>query len=128
MISNSNAFPPASSATFAITADLCPQILCRLLGLIAQQSRLIERAEAQRAANSLQLRICVAGLEEHQAEILAEKMRSLVPVRHVWLSWVGSPALAPAARPEAPLRAHAPRRLVAPAGRAAAGTAPLPLQ
>ena len=110
---------PPASATFAVSAELCPQILCRLLGLIAQQSRLVERVEAHKEPNGLKVRLIVAGMDEHQAEIVAEKMRSLVSVRSVWLSWVGSPALAPAAPVGAEVRAYAPQPRALLVGRAA---------
>ena len=110
---------PPPTATFAVTAELCPQILCRLLGLIAQQSRLVERVEAHQAPGCLKVRLIVTDMEAHQAEIVAEKMRSLVSVRSVWLSWVGSPALEPVAPPEAAALRYVPQPRAAPAGRAA---------
>ena len=75
----------ASSATFAIRTELCPQVLCRLLGLIAQQGRLVDRVEARRRARSLHVSLSIAGIDRQQAEIVAAKMRSLVPVRKVCL-------------------------------------------
>jgi hypothetical protein len=99
---------PAPSATFAVTADLCPQILCRLLGMIAQQGRMVERLEAQSGRGNLRIRFSVSDIEQHHAEILAAKMRSLVSVRAVWLSWVGLAVSAPAVGPDADLPALAP--------------------
>jgi acetolactate synthase regulatory subunit len=80
-----------SDATFAITTEHCPQILCRLLGMIAQQGRLVERIEARRRPKYLHVHLSIAGMDAHSATIVAEKMRSLVPVRSVKL-------VAPAAR------------------------------
>ena len=81
-----------SCATFAIRTELCPQILCRLLGLIAQQGRMVEWVEARRGSNCLHVSLSVAGIDRQQAEIVAAKMRSLVPVQAVSL-------LAPACLP-----------------------------
>jgi hypothetical protein len=74
-----------AKATFAIQTDICPQILCRLLGLLAQQGRLVERVDARRRPEGLDVRIEIAGIAEHHAEIVAAKMRSLVSVRAVRL-------------------------------------------
>jgi hypothetical protein len=75
----------SAKATFAIQTDICPQILCRLLGLLAQQGRLVERVDARRRPEGLDVRIEIAGIAEHHAEIVAAKMRSLVSVRAVRL-------------------------------------------
>jgi hypothetical protein len=82
---------PSSNATFAITTELCPQVLCRLLGLLAQQGRIVERVEARQRPKSLHVRLSVAGIEAHHAEIVAAKMRSVVRVRTVRLSTGLSP-------------------------------------
>src|SRR4051812_19766072 len=105
----STQFPSLSpSATFAVTADLCPQILCRLLGLIAQQGRVVDRLEAQKGPMALRIRFSVSDIEQHHADILAAKMRSLVSVRAVWLSWVGLTVPAPAMRPDPGLAGFGP--------------------
>ena len=87
--------------------------------MVAQQSRIAERVEAEKGPESLKLRLSVAGMDAHQAEIVAEKMRSLVSVHSVWLSWVGSPAPALAVPAEAEARLHAPQRSAWLADRAA---------
>jgi hypothetical protein len=75
----------APSATFVVTANRCPQILCRLLGLVSQQGRLIERVEAVDTRRILRVTLSVADLDARHAAIIAEKMRQMVAVRTVRL-------------------------------------------
>ena len=75
----------APGASFVITTEPCSQVLCRLLGLIAQQGRMIEHVEARRRRECLEVTLSVDGIDPHQAEIVAAKMRSLVTVRTVSL-------------------------------------------
>lgn len=73
------------AAVFAITADRCAQVLSRLLALIAQQDRVIERAQVECSARICRISLTVHDIDPHRAEIVAEKMRSLVRVRSVRL-------------------------------------------
>ncbi|MES2042797.1 MAG: hypothetical protein V4475_02910 [Pseudomonadota bacterium] len=75
----------APGAIFVVTANRCPQILCRLLGLVSQQGRLIERVEAVDTRRILRVTLAVADLDAHRAAIIAEKMRQMVTVRTVRL-------------------------------------------
>jgi hypothetical protein len=68
-----------------VTAERCPQILCRLLGLFSQQDRLIERVEAVDTRRTLRVTLAVANIDRQRAAIVAEKMRQLVRIRTVRL-------------------------------------------
>ena len=73
----------ANAVTFTVSGQRCPQILCRLLGLFAQQDQLIDHVEAVATARRLRVRITVAGIDDSRAAIIAEKMRQLVSVNTV---------------------------------------------
>ena len=76
----------ARAATFVISATPCPQLLCRLLGYIAQQERLVEAMDAAMRGDAMRVSIRIAAIDTHRAQLLAEKMRMLVQVRTVTLS------------------------------------------
>ena len=78
-----------NSATFVIASDDCPQVLCRLLGYIAQQSRIVERMRARRCGQLLWIAIVVTGIDLHRAKILKEKMNALITVVNVKIFWNG---------------------------------------
>jgi hypothetical protein len=82
----------ASGANFLVTAERCPQILCRLIGLVAQQDRLTSRVDAIDTGRILRITIHVPGLGEQGAAIIAEKMRQSVSVRTVRQRWLPSAA------------------------------------
>ena len=75
-----------SCATFLVSASACPQLLCKLLGYVAQQARLIDNLIARCRADRMVIVLCVSGLDAHRAQVLAEKFRSVVAVNHVKLS------------------------------------------
>ncbi len=75
----------APGAIFVVTANRCPQILCRLLGLVSQQGHLIERVEAIDTRRILRVTLAIADLDARHAAIIAEKMRQMVTVRTVRL-------------------------------------------
>lgn len=77
---------PFFGATFVVTTDRCPQILCRLLGLVSQQGRMIARLDAVDTRRILRVTFSVAEIDARHAAIIAEKMRQLVTVRTVRLS------------------------------------------
>lgn len=74
-----------AGAIFIVTTDRCPQILCRLLGLVSQQGRLIERVDAVDTRRILRVTLAIADLDARHAAIIAEKMRQMVTVRTVRL-------------------------------------------
>ena len=75
----------APRSVFTITADRCPQVLSRLLGLIAQRDRLIEHVDAVDTQRVLRITLSVPDMEAGQAAIIAEKMRQMIAVRTVKL-------------------------------------------
>lgn len=75
----------ARGATFVVTAERCPQVLCRLIGLVAQQGRMLTHLDAVDTRRILRVSLSVEAIEPHQAAIVAEKMRQIVRVRTVRL-------------------------------------------
>lgn len=73
------------AARFAITTERCPQVLCRLLGLIAQQDRLVDTIRVESSARICRISLEVRSIDPNRAAIVAEKMRNLVQVRTVKL-------------------------------------------
>lgn len=73
------------AAVFAITTERCPQVLCRVLGLVAQQDRLADAVRIESSARICRISLEIRDIDPHRAAIVAEKMRSLVRVRTVKL-------------------------------------------
>jgi len=80
-----SAGPLPPGAVFVVTAERCPQILCRLLCVVAQQDRMVARVDARDTRRILRVELAVADIDARIATILAEKMRQLVRVRTVRL-------------------------------------------
>jgi hypothetical protein len=74
-----------ADAHFLISADRCPGLLCRFLGLFAQQDRMVRGVEVEDTGRTLRTVIQIGALEPARAEALAERMRSMVGVRRVTL-------------------------------------------
>ncbi|MEI9850559.1 MAG: hypothetical protein WDN24_06510 [Sphingomonas sp.] len=72
-----------AAASFRITAQACPQLLCRVIGLFAQQGRVPERVSALRDGAMLSIELEIGDIDPHRAAIIAEKMRAIVTVAHV---------------------------------------------
>lgn len=70
-----------ASAVFAISADRCPGVLCRVLALFAQQDRIVRRLEASDTGHSLDLVVEAGGLNEAQAALIAQRMNAVISVR-----------------------------------------------
>lgn len=75
----------ALSASFDVRADLDPNVACRVLGHFAQLGLIPSRVRICQLADELHLRVTQPHLGEHAAEVVAEKLRSLVLVRAVRL-------------------------------------------
>lgn len=71
------------TATFVVTAARCPQLLCRLLGLFAQQDRTVEAVSVEARPRGYRAAITIAGIDRLRAEIIEHKMRAIVSVRTV---------------------------------------------
>jgi hypothetical protein len=68
---------------FEVIADLCPQVLLRILGLIAQNSLIPVNLVCERRGDHLHARIALDGLPPARAEILLAKIATIVTVRDV---------------------------------------------
>ncbi|MFL9842259.1 hypothetical protein ABS767_14915 [Sphingomonas sp. ST-64] len=73
------------TATFVVTAARCPQLLCRLVGLFAQQDRLVHSLRVDTLPRSVRASITVTGIDRDRAEIIRHKMGAIVSVRTVRL-------------------------------------------
>jgi hypothetical protein len=76
----------ASAHRFYVTADLCPQALLRILGLVAQNSLIPRDLICERHDDRLQVQIGVDGLSPERAEILLHKISAIVTVHEVVLA------------------------------------------
>jgi acetolactate synthase regulatory subunit len=75
------------TATFAISAYDCPQLLCRILGYVAQQGRCIDAIAGIREAEKLQLSISLKAIDGARAELLAHRFRMVIGVEQVQLAF-----------------------------------------
>ena len=66
---------------FQVTADLCPQAMLRILGLVAQHTLIPRSIVCERREDRLHARIAVDGLSPERAEILLAKISTIVTVR-----------------------------------------------
>jgi hypothetical protein len=71
---------------FDVRAQAEPQTLMRLVGYVAQLGLVPKRVSAREVAGLMVVVIEQAGLGDHQAGIIAEKMRASVLVQTVQLS------------------------------------------
>lgn len=74
-----------ADACYEVVAEAESDILSRLLGYFAQRNLVPLKLEAQQQNNVLYVKILQMGLSPHQAQVIAEKMRSLVSVLTVTL-------------------------------------------
>lgn len=70
----------ARTLCFTILAEADADILSRLLGYFAQLQLVPQWLESSRQGDDLLLRLRQDGLTLHRAEVIAQKMRSLVSV------------------------------------------------
>lgn len=78
---------PASlvTSTFSVRAASCPQVLSRLVEYFALRDLVPETVRLRRRGDELTVSIEQGGLDEATAQVIAEKMRSLVMVMSVTL-------------------------------------------
>jgi acetolactate synthase regulatory subunit len=69
--------------TFRVVAATAPDLPLRVLNLFAQQAIVIDAAQVSRDADVFRVEIVVAGLADHPAAIIAEKLRAMVLVTAV---------------------------------------------
>ena len=75
----------AVTATYSVRASSNPHVVCRLLGLFAQQDLVPSLVRVRRLADDMFVTIQQAEIDEHRAEVIAEKMRAMVLVASVAL-------------------------------------------
>jgi len=83
-------FVPADrpgSATFTISASDCPQLLCRLLGYVASQGRCVDVIQGVHEGDKLLVSIVLKSINNHRAELLAERFRMIINVEHVQIAF-----------------------------------------
>jgi hypothetical protein len=71
---------------FQVTAELCPQVLLRILGLVSQHALIPRNVVCERREDGLHVEIEVDGLPDERAEILLAKMAAIVMVREAVLT------------------------------------------
>ena len=71
------------TASYTVRALADPQVVSRVLGFFAQNDLVPDRVRARRHEDRLTVAIEQPAVSEHQASIIAEKIRSLVLVEHV---------------------------------------------
>ncbi|MEZ0242487.1 MAG: hypothetical protein ACAH11_03880 [Sphingomonas sp.] len=86
MTTQSTGAPAPGLHRFKVTADLCPQAMLRILGLVAQNGLVPRRVVCERLEDRLYAEISVTGLTPDRAEILLAKIATIVTVRDVRLS------------------------------------------
>lgn len=75
------------TAAFTVRASVEPQIVLRVLNPFAVRELVPDLLRARRLGDELVIHIEQSGLDEAGAIYLAEKLRTLIPVRHVDLEF-----------------------------------------
>jgi hypothetical protein len=73
-------------ARFQLVAEAEPDLICRVLNLFAMQYLIPQQVSVQREEDRLMIETEVDGLSWHRAQVIAEKMRSLIDVCSVELA------------------------------------------
>ncbi|MEX6500911.1 hypothetical protein [Pseudomonas zhanjiangensis] len=74
---------PAQPIEFHIRCEAEADVLCRLLGLLAQLGLVPQRLNLEHHDSKLRLALRLSGLSQHRAGVLADKLRGLVCVWQV---------------------------------------------
>lgn len=74
---------PAQPIEFHIRCEAEADVLCRLLGLLAQLGLVPQRLNLERHDDKLRLALRLSGLSRHRADVLAQQLRGLVCVWQV---------------------------------------------
>jgi len=69
--------------TLEIVGEPCPQLICRVVGLFAQQNLIPARMETTSSALAIRLSLSLDAIDEQRLRIVAEKIRMLVNVETV---------------------------------------------
>ena len=71
---------------FTITAIADPALLPRILGFFAQDNLVPQRIKSHHFKDGdLVLDLCLNTISDQRASVIAEKLRQLIPVKHVHL-------------------------------------------
>lgn len=73
--------PRSKLVRLRVRADHCPQVLLRVLGLIAQQAVIPVTIAAERRTRELRFEIELDGLPDQSAKVLLAKVEAIVAVR-----------------------------------------------
>lgn len=73
------------TADFTVRAAACPHVVNRLLNFFAQQDMIPAAVRSVHRGDEITLFVRQRDIAEHRAEVIAEKMRSLVTVGSVEL-------------------------------------------
>lgn len=76
------------SAHFEIIANVDPHISLRMLNYFAQRDLVPSVFRSRRVREKLEMRVVVPGLSEHDASVIADKMRGQFAVAAVTLEMV----------------------------------------
>lgn len=74
-------------ARYEVAGEPSSQFLMRIFGLLAQQDLLPEQATVHNSDGVLVVQMQTAQLSHRRAEVIAEKMRSLVEAHRVEFAW-----------------------------------------
>ncbi len=77
-------------AQYKVLGDASSQLLMRIFGLLAQQDLLPEYATVRKNEDVLVVRMNKTLISRRRADLIAEKMRSLVQTHLVEFSWTSS--------------------------------------
>lgn len=80
------------SVRFQLAAHAEPDVLCRVLNLLAMQYLIPQQLTVTRQAERLHLDLQVGELTWHRAEVIGNRMRNLVDVEWVELHDIRQPA------------------------------------
>ncbi len=70
-------------ATYEVRAGACPHLLCRILGLFAQQELLPTSVRMRRDAENVVITVIQGSVAQDRAAIVARKIETMVMVRSV---------------------------------------------
>lgn len=74
-----------STVNYRLQAEAVPDVLCRLLNLLAMQYLIVQQLSVSRSEEQLHISLSVGALTWHRAEVIGNRMRNLVDVAWVEL-------------------------------------------
>lgn len=76
---------PLKPPSLIVVASACPQLFCRVVGLLAQQGGSFDLIHARRRGNRMRILIRPTGIAPERAPLLAAKLRAIPDVDDVIL-------------------------------------------